>query len=252
MPLHRHIAELRKRLLICAVAVVVAMVIAFIATDGIIEALTAPIRILNEEQGRALAALNFDTVTAAFDLRVRIALAVGVVIAAPVWLSQIWLFLVPALTRKEIGYAVAFVGTAIPLFFSGCFVGWLISPHAIVLMASFVPEGSAQILQYSFYYDFILKLVLVVGVAFVLPLLLVLLNLVGVVSARGILRGWRVAVLVSAVFAALATPAADVVSMLMLAGILIVLYLAAAGVAFIVDARRAKRLKAHLEQGVAA
>lgn len=240
MSMGSHLAELRRRLTVAFVAIIVSVVAAFLLTDPIIAALAEPIRMVAAERGDHLAALNFDSVTSAFDLRMRIALAVGIVIATPVWMSQIWLFLVPALTRREILSTVAFVATAGPLFFCGCVVGWLIAPHAIALMAGFAPEGSALFFQQSLYYDFILKLVIVVGVAFVLPVLLVLCNVVGLLPAKAILKGWRVAIVVAATFAALATPAADVVSMLLLAGILIVLYLAAAGVAAVVDTRRAR------------
>src|SRR5690606_6000175 len=94
------------------------------------------------------------------------------------------------------------------------------------------------------YYDFTLKLMLVVGVSFVLPVFLVALNVAGVMSGRAILKGWRVAILIATVFAALATPAADVVSMLLLAGILVVLFFAAAGFSLLFDRRKKKRAAA--------
>ncbi len=86
-----------------------------------------------------------------------------------------------------------------------------------------------------------IKLLIVVGVSFVLPVFLVALNLAGVMTGKAILKGWRIAVLIAAVFAGLATPAADVVSMLILAGILVVLFFAAAGLSMLFDRRRAKR-----------
>ena len=91
------------------------------------------------------------------------------------------------------------------------------------------PTGAASFYDATYYYDFVFKLLIVIGVSFVLPVFLVALNLAGVMSGRAILKGWRVAVLVTTVFAAIATPAADVVSMLMLAGIMVVLYFAAVG-----------------------
>ena len=95
----------------------------------------------------------------------------------------------------------------------------------------------------SYYYDFVFKLLIVIGIAFVLPVFLVALNLAGVMSGIAILKGWRIAVLVAFVFAALATPAADIVSMLMLAGMLVVLFFAAAGLSILFDKRRAKRAR---------
>jgi len=130
---------------------------------------------------------------------------------------------------------------AVPLFFAGCYLGIMIMPHVIELMWSFTPEGGTNFYYAQEYYDFVFKLMIVIGVSFVLPVFLVALNLAGVMSGRAILKGWRVAVLIATIFAALATPAADVVSMLMLAGILIVLFFAAAGLSLLFDRRKRKR-----------
>jgi Tat protein translocase TatC len=146
--------------------------------------------------------LMFATVTSAFDLRVRIAFAVGVLISAPVWLWQIWAFLMPGLTRKEVRYTIGFVAAAVPLFFAGAFTGWLILPHLVELMAGFTPNGASNFYDAKYYYDFVFKLLIVVGVSFVLPVFLVALNLAGVMSGKAILKGWRIAVLISIVFAA--------------------------------------------------
>lgn len=246
MTLAQHLIELRKRLMIAAAALVVGMVVAFFLTGPIIDLLSVPIRSIASQEGREYTALNVDTVTGGFDLRIRIAFAVGLLISAPIWLWQIWAFIMPGLTRREVRFTIGFVVAAIPLFFGGCVVGFFIIPHVIELMATFVPAGTAQFYKYDVYYDFVFKLLIVIGVAFVLPVFLVALNLAGVMSGRAILKGWRIAILVATVFAALATPAADVTSMLLLAGILIVLYVAAAGISVLFDRRRAKRQAAVL------
>jgi len=244
MSIGAHLVELRKRLVIAALGLVVGMVIAFIITDPVIQLITEPIRVINEQRGDAQSMLNFPTVTSAFDLRIRIAFTIGIFLSAPVWIWQIWAFVVPGLTRKEIRYTASFVGAAIPLFFIGCWVGLLIVPHVIELMAGFTPDGAANLFSATEYYDFVFKLMLVIGVAFVLPVFLVALNVAGVLTGKAILKGWRVAIIVATVFAALATPAADVISMVMLAGILVVLFFAAAGVSLLFDRRKAKRLDA--------
>lgn len=241
MSLKGHLLELRKRLYIAAAALVIGMIVAFIVADPIIHIVTEPIRQIADKRGDDFAALNFGTITSAFDWRVRIAFSIGIFLSAPVWLWQIWAFIMPGLTRKEIHYTVGFICAAIPLFFAGCYVGILIVPHVIELMWGFTPEGSVNFYTAKEYYDFVFKLLLVIGVSFVLPVFLVALNFAGVMSGRTILKGWRVAILIATVFAALATPAADVVSMLMLAGILIVLYFAAAGLSLLFDRRKRKR-----------
>ena len=242
MSLGQHLVELRRRLVIAAIALVVGMTVAFFITDWVIWMITEPLRAIVETEGDAAKVeLMFSTVTSGFDLRLRMSFAIGLLISAPVWLWQIWAFIMPGLTRKEVRYTFGFLAAAIPLFFAGCYVGLIVMPHIVEIMASFVPEGGASFFEAGYYYDFVFKLMIVIGVSFVRPVFLVAMNLAGIMSGMAILKGWRVAVLVATVFAGLATPAADVVSMLMLAGILVVLFFAAAGLSMLFDRRKAKR-----------
>jgi len=239
MSLGAHLREFRKRLYLAALGIFVGGVGGWFAADFILDALRRPIFAVAGAQGR-VATLNYDGVTSAFDLRLQIALTVGVVISSPVWLYQIWAFFVPAMTRREIKYVLGFFLTAIPLFFAGCYAGWIVFLRIVELMTSFAPANDASILTAKTYFDFVLKLVIVVGVAFVLPVFLVLLNFAGVLSAKSILKSWRVAVLIIALFTAIATPTADVLSMLLLAAPMVVLYFLALGVALIHDRRKAR------------
>ncbi|WP_439901685.1 twin-arginine translocase subunit TatC [Microbacterium azadirachtae] len=248
MPLAGHLIELRRRLVIAAGALVLGMVIAFFITDPILHFVTGPIRQVAAERGKDLVGFTFSSVTAPFDLRMRMAFSIGIFLSAPVWLWQIWAFIMPGLTKKEIRYTVGFVASAVPLFFAGCYVGVLVMPHIIELMAGFTPEGAQNLYNAQDYYDFIFKLMIVIGVSFIIPVFLVALNFAGIMSGRAILKAWRIAILIACLFAALATPAADVVSMLMLAGILIVLYFAAAGLSLLFDRRKHKRQQEFLEE----
>ncbi len=253
MTLGQHLIELRRRIVIAAIALVVGMVVAFFITDPVIHLITEPIRQIAEETGQEdKVALMFTTVTSGFDLRLRISFAIGLLLSAPVWLWQIWAFIMPGLTRKEIRYTAAFVAAAVPLFFAGCYVGLLVMPHIVEIMSTFIPEGGSAFFDASYYYDFVFKLLIVVGISFVVPVFLVSLNLAGVMSGKAIIKGWRIAVLIAATFAALATPAADLVSMFLLMGILVVLFFAAAGLSMIFDHRRAKRDVDLLPPGTAA
>lgn len=229
-----------------AIGLLVGMVVAFFVSDFVIELLNRPIDDIAARRGESVAgstltALNFDTVTSGFDLRMRIAFAIGLIISAPVWLWQLWAFVMPGLTKKEVRYTWGFMAAAIPLFFGGCAVALYIVPHVIELMTTFIPDSSANLFKYDTYYDFVFKFFVILGIAFVLPVFLVALNLAGIMSGRAILKGWRVAILISAVFAAIATPAADVTSMLLLMGIMTLLYIAAALVSLLFDRRRRKR-----------
>jgi sec-independent protein translocase protein TatC len=166
-----------------------------------------------------------------------------------VWLYQVWAYLTPALMKNEKKIAVGFLSAAIPLFLAGVFLGWMVLPNIVVLMTSFAPTQTATLLTARVYLDFALKLVIAVGVGFVLPVFLVVLNLVGVITGKAIIKGWRWAVIVIALFTALATPPADVVSMVILAVPMVFLYFLAAGIALIND-RRVERKNAKLSQSV--
>ena len=136
MSLGQHLVELRKRVVIGLVGLVVGMVVAYFLTDWIIWAMTEPIRIVAEQRGEGSAvSLMYSTITGPFDLRLRISFAVGIILSAPIWLWQLWAFLMPGLTRKEIRYTLGFVGAAVPLFFAGCFVGWWVMPHIVEIEA---------------------------------------------------------------------------------------------------------------------
>lgn len=239
MPLREHLRELRRRLAVSAAALVVAAVVVAFFSTTVIELLASP---LHEIEGAAESAINFSSVTAAFDLRVRIAITGGIVLSSPVWLYQVWAFIVPALKRTERRYAIGFGVSVPPLFFAGAAAGAAVSPHIVQLMATFAPFGSTFLLQSDVYFDFVLKLVIVIGVAFVLPVFLVALNFAGVISGKDILKGWRVAILVITLFTATATPAADVLSMVILAVPLVGLYFGAVLIAVLHDRRAAKRL----------
>lgn len=247
MSLAGHLVELRNRLLIAAAAIVVAMVIAYFLTDPFMEFITRPVREIAMARGEeAKVEVMYTTVTGGFDLKLRMSFAIGILLAAPVWLWQIWAYIMPGLSRKEIRYTVGFLLAAIPLFFAGALTGILVMPNIVKLMAEFLPEGTSAFYEARTYYDFVLKLMLIVGIAYVLPVFLVALNFAGIISGKAILKAWRVAVVVAVVVAAIATPPADVVSTFLLAGILVVLFFAAAGLSMLFDRRRAKRTVAEL------
>lgn len=241
MSLGEHLREARRRLIIAVIGFVIGMVIAAIVTTPVINFLTEPINAINAQRGAHFAELVFAKISSGFNLRLRMAMSIGLLLSAPVWLWQIWAFIMPGLTKKEIKYTVGFVCAAVPLFFAGGYVAILVAPHVIEVMSNFVPDVGKNFLDSDYYYDFILKFVLVIGISFVLPVFMVALNLAGIMTGKAMLKGWRIAVLVAALFSAIATPAADIGSMFLLAGILIVLYFAAALLSLLFDRRKRKQ-----------
>jgi sec-independent protein translocase protein TatC len=241
MSLADHLRELRNRLFVSAIAILVAAVVGFLCADFVRDAMRGPIDALAETRN---ATISYGTVTGAFDLLLQITFTLAIVIASPVWIYQIFAFLVPGLTTREKRFIFGFFFAAVPLFVAGACAGWYVFPHMVDLLAGFAPEEDATFLDARIYYDFLIKLLLAVGVAFVLPVFLVLLNFAGMLSGLSIIKGWRMAILAIVLFCALATPAADILSMFILAIPMVLLYLAAAGIALLNDRRRARRDRA--------
>lgn len=238
MSLGEHLVELRKRLFIGGISILLAAIVGFIVAEFVWDALRVPILAIAEARN---ATINYSTITSGFDVRMQVAITIGIVISSPVWLYQIFAFLVPGLTKKEKRYTFGFFFTAVPLFLAGCTAGWFVLPNIVELMAGFVPSEDASFVEAKVYLDFVLKLVLAVGIAFVMPVFMVLLNFLGVLSAKSIIKGWRVAILIIVIFCAIATPAADVMSMFLLAVPMVFLYFVAAGIAWFHDRIAAKK-----------
>jgi len=236
------------------IALVVGAVAGWFIADPVWELLKEPITRVAEAYGRE-AQLVFPTITSSFDLKMQLAIYIGIFVSSPIWLYQIFAFVVPGLKRRERGYVFGFFFSAVPLFIAGCAAGWYVLPNIVTLLSGFAPEDTASLFLAKEYLHFVVRLMLAVGIGFVLPVFLVILNFMGVVSARGLLAGWRWAILLITLFAAITTPAADVFSMFLLALPMVALYFAAVGVAFWHDriaARKAKKLAAELsEPGVA-
>jgi sec-independent protein translocase protein TatC len=170
--------------------------------------------------------------------------------SSPVWLFNVWSFITPGLKKKERKYTVWFVVVAVPLFFAGTALAWSSLPTFVRVLVSFTPAGTANVINASEYILFTIRILLVFGIAFVLPVVLVLLNFAGVITAQNILKSWRMAIFVSAVIGAIATPVAEPMAMFLLMVPLLLLYFVAAGVASLHDkslARKAASIDRELE-----
>lgn len=232
MPVAAHLDEATRRAVWAAVAVAVGALAGWFLYEPVMELVRAPIAQIAAERN---ASLNFDSVTGAFDLHLRVALVAGFVLASPVWLYQLFAFVLPGLTRRERRYVLGSVAAAAPLFVAGCATGLLLFPHMVSVLAGFASSEDSTILDAGAYIDFVLKIVVATGIAFVLPVVLVVLNLAGILPARTLARGWRYAVVGIVVFSALATPSADVLSMFLVALPMTALYAAALAVAALHD-----------------
>ncbi|WP_121007550.1 twin-arginine translocase subunit TatC [Saccharothrix australiensis] len=180
----------------------------------------------------------------AFMIQLKVGAAAGMAITAPLWLFQVWRFIAPGLYAKERRFALVFVGCASVLFAIGAALAFYVVPQGLVVLVGFGDSQFLTALSGGDYIDFVLALLLIFGVSFELPLIVVMLNQVGVVSYDK-LRKWRRGIVFALfVFAAFATPGADPISMVALAIALTLLFELAIQIARVHDRREARRRRA--------
>jgi len=249
MSLSGHLKELRNRLFWSAIFLLAGSIAGWFMFDAVFAELQRPIVALADEPG-SNATINFPTVVSAFDVRLQVSIFLGVMMSSPVWLFNIWSFITPGLKKKERKYTIWFVVVSVPLFLGGVTLAWSLLPTFVQVLVGFTPEGSANVINASEYILFTLRILLVFGIAFVLPVVLVLLNFAGIITAQNILKSWRLAVFVAAVIGAVATPVAEPMAMFLLMVPLLILYFVAAGIATLHDkslARKAAAIDRELE-----
>ncbi|MDO5699156.1 MAG: twin-arginine translocase subunit TatC [Dermatophilus congolensis] len=234
MPLVAHLRELRNRFLVSLVAILIGAVPGWMWYETILNTLTAPLRLRNGD-------INYANLTAPLAVQIQVSLFVALILASPIWIYQIWAFIMPGLKKNEKWTALAFMLSAIPLFIGGCYLAYVTLPKAVVILLGFTPSEGVNIVPASDYLTFATRFIVAFGFAFLLPVFLVGLNLIGILPAATMLRGWRFAVVGIFIFAALITPTPDPWTMFGLALPMVVLYFLAYGVALLLDKRKAKR-----------
>jgi sec-independent protein translocase protein TatC len=243
MALREHLLELRKRLVRSAIAIFIGAVVGWFLYKRVFDAIAHPILEIQKERGREFATINFGDLASAFNLKIQLSILTGFVLASPVWLYQFWAFITPGLTHRERRYSFAFVGAALPLFLGGAALAWWVLPKAMAFFTEFVPEGGSNFILASTYFSFVTRIVLAFGIAFVIPVVLVGLNMVGLLSGRALLGHWRITVFACFLFAAIATPTPEATTMCILAGAMCLLFGLAIAICLLGDRRRARRSK---------
>jgi sec-independent protein translocase protein TatC len=219
MPLAGHLREARKRATRAAIALVAGMVVGYFASDAILEVLRQPILELAES---GTASLNYSSVTGAFDLKLQIALTAGIVLSSP----ELFAYVAPGLHRREKKYLFGFLAAAVPLFALGCATALAVFPRVVELLTGFASTEDTTLLAAADYVEFVLRLVIAMGVAYALPALA---------------HSWRWVIVAIVLFSALITPAADALSMFAVAVPMTALFLAALGITHLQDRRLAKK-----------
>jgi sec-independent protein translocase protein TatC len=242
MALVDHLRELRARILRVALLLVVATIVAWFFYDQLFNLILRP---YNEAKVMLGGTVNTKAVITgagtALVLQLKICGLAAVVLTSPIWLYEIWGFIVPGLHPNERRWTRLFAAVAGPLFVAGVAIGYYVLPKGLQVLLSFTPSDVQNLLDFGEYFSFFTRMLLVFGVAFEVPLFVVLLNLAGVLSGKklGQYRPWIIVGVF--VFAAVATPSTDPFSMLMLAIPMTILFMVSEVIARLVDRRRARR-----------
>ncbi|MGW6567657.1 twin-arginine translocase subunit TatC [Streptomyces sp. NPDC054975] len=246
MPLVEHLRELRNRVAKAMLAVIVASVVAAFFSQQLMDFLSSPVpkctpgSPIAATTGGQCVTIAYQTMLSPFTSTVKVIMLAGVLAASPVWLYQLWAFVAPGLHKSEKRYTYYFAAVAVPLFAAGAYLAYLIMPVSVRVLISITPDVASNFLSLDDVLDFTTRMVLVFGLAFELPLLLIMLNFAGVVTGRRMAGWWRGVIMGIFVFGAVATPSTDPLGMIALSGPIIVLYFIAVGISLLNDRRRAR------------
>jgi len=238
MTLVEHIRELRSRMFKASLGIVVGMVVGWILSQRAFNFLAQPYHDLMVKYHLPDQFLQLG-VTDSFLLKLKLALWLALIVSSPIWLYQLWAFVAPGLHRHERKWAYIFVALAAPLFAGGMILGYIMGAKGIEVIMNLGVLGPSQ-LEVTKYNSFMTNMMLLFGVSFEFPLLLLMLNFTGVLSGRRMLKWWRGAVFIAFVFAAITTPDPGPFGMTVFAACLSLLYFMAVGVALINDKRRGR------------
>jgi sec-independent protein translocase protein TatC len=245
MPLFDHLRELRNRIVKMALALIAGMIVGFIFFDQAWRVIERPLcrTTVDGHSGCATPGVNQLILNSPLDpfyLRVKVAFIVGVILSSPVWLYQLWAFIAPGLYSREKRWGRVFLGTAVPLFLIGNVLAYLSLGRSMHYLLGLTPSGVGNYIQVDLYMSFVMTMMLAFGIAFLLPLIIIMLNLAGILThAR--FRKWR-RVMIFGVFliAGMANPSPDPITMLILGGACAALVEVAEFIVWRNDRRRAR------------
>ncbi len=242
MTLIEHLRELRNRLFQIVSFLVVATIVGWFIYDFTFDLLKRPIDFAIADaaaEGREIG-LVLAGVADAFTLQLKVSATFALIVTAPVWLWHLWRFITPGLQQKERRYGLIFMFTALPLFFGGVWLAYTVLPLAMDLLLGFTPQDVSNLLPVDRYLNFFLRTLIVFGLGFLAPVVLVMLSLANVVAGSTMVKYWRQVIMVVVVFGAVATPTGDPLNMMLLAGPMLILVFGAIGIAVLIDKRRGR------------
>jgi sec-independent protein translocase protein TatC len=223
MPVMDHLRELRNRVVKMALALAAGMIVGFVFFNPVWRVIERPLchAVVRGHTGCNTLGVNQLALSGPLDsfyLRIKVAFIVAVIVSAPVWLYQLWAFIAPGLYVREKRWGYIFLGTAVPLFLTGVALAYLSLGRSMHYLLGLTPSGVANIISVDEYMSFVMAMMLAFGIAFLVPLLIVMLNMAGVLTHERF-RKWR-RVMIFAVFliAGMANPSPDPITMLILGG----------------------------------
>jgi sec-independent protein translocase protein TatC len=241
MALSDHFRELRARLIRSALLLTILFFVAIFFYDQLFNLVMHPYNDAREQLGQSTQTTAYiQGATGPLLLQMKLSGIAALVVASPYWLYQIWAFILPGLHPKEKRYTRMFAAVAGPLFIIGVAVGYYVLPKGLAVLIGFTPANVQNLVEFDSYLSFFIRMLLVFGIAFEIPLFVVLLNFAGVISGRtlGKYRPWIV--IGTMVFAAVATPSTDPFSMLMLAIPMLLLFMISEVIARVSDRIRGR------------
>ncbi|QIX26696.1 twin-arginine translocase subunit TatC [Nocardioides sp. JQ2195] len=241
MALGDHLRELRARLLRVTVVLVVAISISLFFFDAIFQLILAPYDDARRSLGSDVStAATINGAGGPLMLHLKLCGVTALVVTSPYWLYQIWAFILPGLHANERKWSRVFAAIAGPLFLVGSWIGYLTLPKGLEVLISFTPADLTNLIEFSDYLTFLTRTLLVFGIAFEIPVFVILLNLAGIVKGKtlGEHRPWIIIGVF--VFAAVATPSTDPFSMLFLAVPMVLLFAISEVICRVMDSRRLK------------
>lgn len=225
-----HLNELRIRLTRAAVGILIATTISFAFADQLLTFLLQPYA-ASVPVGGELQTLR---PTEGIETFFKVSLLSGAILAMPIILYEFWRFIEPGLTRNERRYIYIFIPAALLLFVIGLVFSWsVLAPAAIFFLANFMPDIFSPEWTSQEYISFVTRMLFWIGLSFEMPIIIYFIARVGLVTSVGLRQQWRVAVVVIAILSAVITPSVDPITMLLVMGPLLILYLISIGLAAI-------------------
>lgn len=231
-PLHMHLNEIRRRLLFCFFFLAIFSILCFIFMDQLLDLLKRP-------AGEELKQLAVFSPTAAIVSFMTIAGAGGLIFSIPILLYQVWMFILPALAPESRKKGLVFISSGTVLFLAGaCMSYFVLLPASLHFLLNIGKNDLVFLISLDAYISFVLLLILGGGIVFEMPMLAFVLAKLGILTAEQMLKGWKVAIILILVAAAIITPTPDAVNMMLMAVPMFVLYLLSISVAKFAERNR--------------